>query len=268
MRPLIQQMHFKDILEVLRSTQLPEEVLEACESYTRRRLSWRQPGKDTMLASQRLKDWLQLTGSSMFVVKAGPRAEARTKDMAVEMTRLLSESGLPVFWYFSSPDGSQTLPSPGSVLKSLIFQALRHDLTIVSQDPRLGNIQAFQAHHTIKEWTDLAILVLSKVRECFVVVETEDLFRSVGQTGAETQLIVDTFGKVLEEVVKAGNTMKLLLVSYGTRATLPFQAAQTPSTVVSLNPPLPVVRRAKQPLVPQFRLGSGKYQLQPRLAAR
>lgn len=164
MRPRIQQMHFNDILNLLRSSQLPEELLEACESYTKRRLSWRQPGRDTMLASQRLKDWLQLTHSSMFVVKAGPRAEARTKDMAVEMTRLLNESGLPVFWYFSRPNSSYTVPSLGSVLKSLIFQALRHDPTTVSQDSRLGNIQAFQAQHTVREWTDLAIFVLSKAK--------------------------------------------------------------------------------------------------------
>ena len=268
MRPRIQQMQFKDILDVLRSTQLPEELLEACESYTKRRLSWRQPGRDTMLASQRLKDWLQLSGSSMFVVKAGPRAEARTKDMAVEMTRLLNESGLPVFWYFSSPAANETVPSLGNVLKSLIFQALRHDPSSVSQDNRLGNIQAFQAQHTTAEWTALAILILSKVKECFIVVETEDLFRSAGQNGAEVQQTINTFSKIFEEVTKDANTVKLLLVGYGIRATLPTQAGQTHPIVVSLNPPLPVVRRAKQPLVPQFRLGAGRHQLQPRLAAR
>ncbi len=267
MRPRIQQIHIKDVLDVLRSSQLPEEWLEACESYTKRRLSWRQPGRDTVLASQRLKEWLQLTGSSMFVVRAAPRAEARTKDMAVEMTRLLTESGLPVFWYFSSPASIQTIPSLDSVLKSLIFQALRHDPSIVSQDTRLGNIQAFQAHHTITEWTKLAILTLSKIKECFIVVDTEDLFRSAGHNSAEAQQTIDTFNKIFEEITKVGNTTKLLLVGYGIRASLHAQAAQVCPIVVSLNPPLPVVRRARQPLVPQFRLGSGRLQLQPRLKA-
>ena len=160
------------------------------------------------------------------------------------------------------------MPSLGTVLKSLIFQALRHDASIVSQDPRLGSIQAFQSQHTVAEWTTLTVLVLSKVKECFIVVETEDIFRRAGQNSAEIQLIIDTFSKILEEVANTGNTVKLLLVSYGIRATLPTQPAQPPPIVVSLNPPLPVVRRAKQPLVRQFRMGCGGHQLQPKLAAR
>ena len=260
-------MHFKDILDVLRSTQLPEDLLEACESYTRRRLSWRQPGRDTALASQRLKDWIQLAGSSMFIVKAGPRAEARTKDMAVEITGLLKESPLPVFWHFSSPTSSSIVHSLGNVLKSLIFQALRKDPLIVSQDPRLGNIQSFQAQHTTAEWIDLAALVLSKIKECFIVVETEDLLRQRGH-GVPMQTIIDTFSHIFEEAVKAGCTMKLLLVSYGVRMNLGSQAGPASTIVVSLNPPLPVVRRTKQPLVPQFKLGSGRNQFQPRLTAR
>ena len=162
---------------------------------------------------------------------------------------------------------SSIVHSLGNVLKSLIFQALRKDPLIVSQDPRLGNIQSFQAQHTTAEWIDLAALVLSKIKECFIVVETEDLLRQRGH-GVPMQTIIDTFSHIFEEAVKAGCTMKLLLVSYGVRMNLGSQAGPASTIVVSLNPPLPVVRRTKQPLVPQFKLGSGRNQLQPRLTAR
>ena len=114
-----------------------------------------------------------------------------------------------------------------------------------------------------------ALLFLSclKVKECFVVIETEDLFRAAGQNTGDVQQIVDTFGKIFEEVTKNGNTMKLLLVSYGVRSTLPNQSGHSAPIVASLSPPLPVVRRNKQPLVQQFKLGSGRNQLRPRLTA-
>jgi hypothetical protein len=188
--------------------------------------------------------------------------------MVVEVTGLLRSTNLPVLWYFSSPTTSLVVPSLNNVLKSFIFQALRHDPTIVSQDPRLGSIQAFQAQHNLAEWTSLAILVLSKIKQCFVVVETEDLYRLAGHDGAPVQQIIDTFSRIFEEVVQAGGVMKLLLVSYGSRANLAIWPAQTSPIVVALNASLPVVRRAKQPLTAQLRIGSGRNRLQPRLTAR
>jgi hypothetical protein len=206
----------------------------------------------------------------MFIVRAGLRAEARTKDMAVEVTGLLREAtpALPVFWHLSLPIGSNAIATLDNVLKDLVFQVLRHDYTIVSQDPHLGSIQAFQAEHNHREWTQLAIRVLCKIPSCFVVIETEDIYRRDGPSSDIVQRIYDTFSHIFAEVVKAGCTLKLLLVTYGLRATVGTVVAQTEPIVASLNAPLPAVRRRKQPMIPQLSIGKGRHQLQPRLKAR
>ena len=265
MRPRIQDMQFHDILNTLRSIQLPEEVLATCDSYTRRGISWRQPGRDTVLAAQKLKDWVQSPSSSRFIVTAGPKAEPRTKAMAVEVTKLLKETPNPVFWYLSSPNTNVTTPTVGSVLKNLIFQTLRHDPTIVSQDPRLGNIQAFQADHNLAEWTSLAILVLSKIKQFFVIVETDDLHRL--HDPSIEQSMMDTLAHIFNEVVQAGSTMKLLSVSYASRNKTTSQTGQYAALTATLNGPLPAVRR-RGPILRQLQVGRCRHQLQPRLAAR
>jgi hypothetical protein len=244
---------------------MPEDVLQICQSFAKRRPSWRQPGRDTAILMQRLSDWAFMAGSSMFVVRSGPRAEARTKDLVVEVTGLLRSTAYPVFWYLSEPIVTHAGSTLNVILKSLIFQALRHDPTIVSRDHRLGNIRAFQGEHKLAEWISLVCLILSKIKQCFVVVETEYLYRIAGRDGAQVRQILETFGQIFDSVTATGSTMKLLVVSYGGRASLSMSSGNIPWIVASVNPPLPASRRSKQHLTPQFRTGLGRHTLQLRL---
>jgi hypothetical protein len=206
-----------------------------------------------------------MAGSSMFVVQAGSRAEARTKDLVVEVTGLLKSTTYPVFWYLSEPIGTHPASTLNNILKNLIFQALSHDSNIISQDDRLGNITAFQGEHKLAEWISLLCLVFSKIKQCFVVVETEDLYRIAGGDGAQVQKILETFDQIFDSITATGSILKLLIVSYGARANLSKSSGNLARIVANVNPPLPASRRSKQHLTPQFRTGLGRHSLQPRL---
>src|SRR5271154_69312 len=124
-RARICDIQFSQILSILSSDRTPEDVFQICQSFAKRRPSWRQPGRDTAILVQRLSDWVFMAGSSMFVVQAGSRAEARTKDLVVEVTGLLKSTTYPVFWYLSEPIGTHSASTLNNILKNLIFQALR-----------------------------------------------------------------------------------------------------------------------------------------------
>jgi hypothetical protein len=79
----------------------------------------------------------------MFVVEAGPRAEAKTKDLAIEVIGLLNLTDYTVFWHLSKPTIMDRACILNNVLKYLIYQALRHDLIILSGNPSLGKIASF-----------------------------------------------------------------------------------------------------------------------------
>jgi len=265
MRPHIGDIQSSHILESMRPNPLPEELLCICNSFARRRPSWQQPGRDTTLIIQRLKEWINASGSSMFIVNAGPRAEVRVKDMLVEIISLLKSKSFPVFWYLASPTGSSATTSLSKVLMSLIYQAIQYVPAILSQDTYLGNIQAFEKQHSLAEWTSLATLVLSKVGQCSVIIETRDLY---GRDEQATQQTLDTFGTIFEDVVRVGGTLKFLQVTDGSGSNQNIHSAQNFPILTSLNAPLPISRRKKRPLASGIAVGPRRNQLQLMLKTR
>lgn len=186
-----------------------------------------------------------MSGSSMFVVETGPRAEVRTKDLAVEVTTLLHATDYAAFWHLSDPGDSDRACTLNNILKNLIYQALRHDPTIVASEPTLGNIHQFQMEHKLEEWLSLACIVFSRIPKCFVVVETEKFYRISGRNSAVVQQVLDVFRRLLESVAQGGGVMKLLIVSYGLDSSAHVLLANTPLIVAAIGQMLPVSRRAK-----------------------
>jgi hypothetical protein len=260
-------IQFSRILDVLGASRSPEDALQTCQSIAKRRHSWRSPGRESAIFIQRLGDWVSMSGSSMFVVEAGPRAEARTKDLAVEVTSFLKLTDYAVFWHLSEPAMMQRACALDSVLKYLIYQALRHDPTIVSGDPTLGNIASFQMEHSLAEWLSLTYLIFSKIPKCFVIIETEDLYRMSGRDGALARQILQAFQQVLNSVSRAGGIMKLLIVSYGRYSTVEMSSGDIPLIVAGITQSLPASRLLKRHYSPRARSGLERHHLQPRLVA-
>jgi hypothetical protein len=260
-------IQFSRILDVLSASRSPEDVLQTCQSIARRRHSWRSPGRESAIFIQRLGDWVSMSGSSMFVVETGPRAEARTKDLAVEVTGLLKSTDYAVFWHLSEPTMMQHACTLDNILKYLIYQALRHDSTIVSEDPTLGNIASFQTEHSLAEWLSLTCLIFSKIPKCFVIIETEDLYRMSGRDGALARQILQSFQRVLDSVSQAGGIMKLLIVSYGRDSTAAISSGDIPLIVAGINQSLPASRLLKRHYGLRARFGLERHHLLPRLVA-
>ena len=259
-RARICDMQFSRILQVLASDRLPEDTLESCQSFARRRPSWRQPGRDTTTLMQRISDWVFMADSSLFVVQAGPRAESRTKDLVIELTGLLKNTDHPVFWHFSEPFTNQATPSLIFILKSLVFQALRHDPSIASQDPQVGNIRAFETEHTLAEWIGLASKVISKIKQCFVVIETESLHQATARRGSDARHILETFVKLFNGISSGGGSViKLLIVNYGSQTLLHTGTGNTSRIWAKVGPPLPASRRSTYQMPMQLRRGSVRY---------
>jgi hypothetical protein len=203
----------------------------------------------------------------MFVVEAGPRAEARTKDTAVEVIGLVKSTDYAVFWHLSEPIQMDYACTLDNILKSLIFQALRHDSTIVFGDPTLGNIANFQMGHSLAEWLSLACLVFSKIPKCFVIIETEDLYRMSGRDRALAGQIFQAFQQILSSVSRTGGIIKLLIVSYGRESTAVMSSGDIPLIVAGINQSLPVSRLLKRHYSQRARSGLQRHHLHPRLVA-
>jgi hypothetical protein len=203
----------------------------------------------------------------MLVIHTERRAEGRTKDLVVEVTGFLRSTRLPVFFHLSELTDNHSETALSTILKDLVLQALRNDPSITSQDHRLGNIGAYQAEHTLEEWISLTCLVFSKVSQCFVLVENEDLYRSGVRSSHRVQLLVETLSRVFQSATAAGNTVKMLLVSDGGQLTLGPSLGSGHLMEARVGPPLPASRRSKQHLAPQFRAILARRGMQPKLIA-
>jgi hypothetical protein len=259
-------IQFSRILDVLGCSPSPEDILQSCQSIAKRRHSWCLPGRDSAPFIRRLNDWVSMSGSSMFVVQAGPRAEGRTKDLVVDVTGLLQSTDYTVFWHLSEPMMTNRAYTLDNIFKNLVYQALRHDATIVSEEPRLGNITSFQMEHSLQEWLSLVCLIFSKIPKCFVIVETEALYRASGLDGAVIRQVLQSFQRILDSVTRAGNIMKLLVVGYGCDTRAFVSSGDIPRIVATINQSLPASRRLKH-VNHRAGTGLGRYHLQPRLVA-
>ncbi|EXJ87098.1 hypothetical protein A1O3_04056 [Capronia epimyces CBS 606.96] len=245
------RMEQGDILTLLTPSRLPEHVLSTCRSIARRRGLWNQPSSESTSFVQALNKWIASTDSTLFTVRAGPRAEARTKDLAVEVTALLSAAWHPVLWYLSErghrhrhrhPQASRDVDvdvdqdldqdlSLCDILKNLIYQLVRQD---VGLDPDTLNITKFHSAHSESEWLDLLLLLLRSVCTCYMVIETEALYDLAGKGKDQgwSQRLMAVFDRVVENAKPAGCLVKVLLVTYSD-APLSHRTISTTSSTAS-----------------------------------
>ncbi|OQV02661.1 hypothetical protein CLAIMM_07817 [Cladophialophora immunda] len=151
-RPVLTSLQVSQIIQALRPAALPEDVLRVSQSFSRRRISWQQNDRATMMMIKRLKEWTWFPRSSMFTVKTAPPALQRTLDMVVEVTTLLKSTPYPIFWCISNPGDRKRATAVSDILRSLIFQALRQDPSIPSRDAQLGDISSYERPHSLDEW--------------------------------------------------------------------------------------------------------------------
>lgn len=154
-----------------------------------------------------------------------------------------------VIWSLSQLRAHNSTPSMKDVLKSLIFQALRHDQSLLSNHLDQMNIAKFQADHTESEWAVLLSMIFSKLSKCFIVIETEDLFQMHRNDTEWGRRFLAFFQGLVDHAESSGSMLKVLVMSYGT--TLPvLQGTSTKQNriVSSLQRPPPVPPRLRRPM--------------------
>jgi hypothetical protein len=217
--PAIHDIQFSRILQVLNPVPCPEETLEKARSLAKRVQIPNLPSRDSVELVKSLGNWVSRERSALFLVKVGARAEANAKEFAVDVVKLLQSMRCGVIWNLSWIRSPGIVPSMTSLIKTLIFQALQHDHTLLSSYPEELNVTKFQSNHTEAEWISLLFQILSRLSKCYIVVEAEDIFQAHQSVPKWTEDFFGLFQRLVDEAESSGNRLKILVLGYG--STLP-----------------------------------------------
>lgn len=237
-------------MKILRPYPSPEDVLRKCQSLAKRSQAWSSSAShDATNLLESLSRWVSKSGSSLFIVRAGPRAEARAKEFALDVITLLQSTQYPVFWSLSHLGSDRDTISTTDVLKSLVFQALQCDPDVFLKNPAQLNASQFQTNHSETEWLDLLRNILSKLTKCFVVVETEDLFHAFRHDIEWIKHFLALFQGLVDSAASSGNMIKVLVVSYGSaKAAIEDLPEDKSRIVTTVQRPVPVPPRLRRPI--------------------
>jgi hypothetical protein len=258
--PAIRDIQFSRILQVLKPAQCPEETLEKVRSLAKRVQIPSIPSRDSVELVKSLGNWVSQRESALFLVKVGARAEANAKEFAVDVVKLLQSMQCGVIWNLSWIRSPGIVPSMTSLIKSLIFQALRYDYTLLGSHAEELSVTKFQSNHTEAEWISLLFQILSRLSKCYIVVEAEDIFQAYQSVPEWTDDFFGLFQRLVDEAESSGNRLKILILGYGsTLSTLQNKPGQNRivSTIQRPQPVPPHLRRQFASRQKFFPLASG-----------
>lgn len=212
-----------------------------------------------------LGTWVSQETSVLFLVKVGIRAEAKAKEFAADVIKLLQPMPFGVIWKLSWI-ASEVVLSVTDLVKSLIFQALRHDPTLLHSHPDDLNVTKFQASHSDSEWISLLSKMFSRLSKCFIIVEAEDIFRAHRNKPEWAMQFITIFQNLVDEAESSGRHLKILVVGYSNTFAVPTVPSRKNRIVASIqreNPAPPHMRR--QFARKNGRSASGWQTLKPRI---
>ncbi|KAH4107804.1 hypothetical protein HBI26_202860 [Parastagonospora nodorum] len=133
-----------------------------------------------------------------------------------------------------------------SVFRALIHQVLQQSAGLFAQFSEQLNLVKIRSAHTDSEWADLICLLLSKVSQAFLVLETESLHKAYRHDPDWVDRMVQLLQRIVDKTATAGNQLKVLLMVYGKPVTGVQGSSNTyDMTVTSLSPPIPVPPRSR-----------------------
>jgi hypothetical protein len=212
MTPRIHDIQFSQILKALKPEICPQQALDKAQSITKRSRSNKVPERETFEVIRRLERWFSSTTSSLFLLRVGPRAEAKAKELTSDIISLLQSKKMNVVWRISPPT-KKSEESMTEVLKTLIFQALQIDSSLL-QDPNELNVEKLQATHTQGEWYQLFQKILGRLSKCFVIIEAHDLYRAYKHEENWMSSFLKTFSDLAHQASIESNRIKVLILDY------------------------------------------------------
>lgn len=244
-------MQFSSILQVLKPQHSPAEILGKVQSLAKRLQTPSMPSRDTVGLLKSLADWVSRKESALFLVKAGARAEARAKEFSADVVKILQPTPYGVIWKLSWIPSHGIVPSMTDMIKGLIYQALRHDPSLLHQYPEELNVTKFQTNHTEVEWISLLSQLFARLSNCFVVIEAEDIFHANRDTPEWTSQFLILFQDLVDQAEANGKRLKILVIGYGATASI-LQTTQGRKNriVSSIQRPQPVPPHLRRQFAP------------------
>jgi hypothetical protein len=210
-KPRVFDMHFKDMMDILKPNISPEQTLQSHQSLIRRTTPKLTHSPDDARVLRAISNWAQRPQSPVLVLQAEVRAQSRVKRLAIEVIGSLKPHGQPIVWYLSSTSPHEaSMASTAGVLRTLVAQLMVMAPQIVSNSPDNFNAKKLLASHSDEEWLQLLCWLLEQVPARFVVIEAEDVMRNEGDSGS-LMAILKTLSS---QLVEKGLGVKLLVVSY------------------------------------------------------
>lgn len=209
MMPRVMDIHFNQVLDVLKPKRSPEEALQKHKSLVRRASPWQRQNRDAVKILQRVGNWILAPRSSLLMLQTQPRAQARVKQIATELIgQLYSEK---LIWYLSSFNvNDHGTVSTTEVLKSLVFQSMKQAPDLMASEPSNFTTAKLHGSHTEDEWADLLCCVLRRLKTCFLIVDAEDVFGDV----EEAKQLMKVLLGLLDRFQDMEAVIKLLVVNY------------------------------------------------------
>jgi hypothetical protein len=220
MMPRIRDIQFSHILSSLRPANCPHDTLQKLQSIVKRSRSRRLPEVEPKDIVHSLNSWFLKQGSSLFMLRVGPRAETKARELMTDLISTLQNKGSNVIWRIPHPLATTEIEVPtfAEVLKLLTHQILILKPSLLH--PRTFDIAKFQGSHPASEWASLFQHLISQLPSCYIILETHDLFQV--QDGDDEADWLPTLLKLFQDLaVKAttnGHMLKFLVLCYGSQS--------------------------------------------------
>ncbi|KAI1131334.1 hypothetical protein F5Y10DRAFT_74044 [Nemania abortiva] len=239
MRPRIIDMQFGHIMGILQPRRMPQDALKRHQSIMKRRHPFVHNSTSMGSFSSCLDSWMSSPQPSLLVLQAGPRAERNAKDLVTHLITLLQSSSQNVAWYLSGLDSSSNGVFADEVFKSLIFQLIRTNPATCSHLVG-GYLQTMKLHgeHAACDWAEILWEVAKLFQPCYLIIEAEDLARSLKGNANHTREFTQLFQGLVDRSCREGLNLKILLVAYGFPEAREENTPSSSRSVLLVRPPV------------------------------
>lgn len=217
MLPRTRDIQLSHILASLQPETSPQDALQKLQSIVKRSRSRRLPETPQRDLIQDINHWSTKNGSSLFILRVGPRAETKARELATDLVEYLQAQSINVIWQLSSTQEMTTTDPPSfeAVLKTFIHQILKlHPSLLQPQDL---SIAKFQSVHAPSEWATFLKCLLAQLSQCYIILEAHDLFQARDWSAVPNWIpdILKLFQDLAVQADSQGHRLKFLVLCYG-----------------------------------------------------
>jgi hypothetical protein len=216
------------------------------QSFARRDPTTSLPWVEATKIRRTMQNWAFADRSALLVVRMGLRAQKQARDLAADVIQTLASQRQSVFWNLSLPRISEGDDTMASVFKALIHQLLQHSADLFVEFAEQLNLIKINSAHTDNEWADLICLLLSKIPQAFVILETEGLHKAYRNDPDWLSRLLKLLQSIIAQTTTAGTQLKMLLLVYGKASVIQTESSDAyEMNVTSLSPSAPVPPRLR-----------------------